>query len=73
MELMQFHDINRQKIERVMGLVINLSRQLNSIFDDETNSVNIPGATHLPGDTSNDLVNSDDLESLIAEFGKSKD
>lgn len=73
MELMQFHDINRQKIERVMGLVINLSRQLNSIFDDESNSVNLPGATHLPGDTSNDLLNSDDLESLIAEFGKSKD
>ncbi len=73
MELMQFHDINRQKIERVMGLVINLSRQLNAIFDDESNSVNLPGATHLPGDTSNDLVNNDDLESLIAEFGKSKD
>ena len=73
MELMQFHDINRQKIERVMGLVINLSRQLNSIFDDESKSVNLPGANHLPGDHSNDLVDGDDLESLIAEFGKSKD
>ena len=70
MELMQFHDINRQKIERVMGLVINLSRQLNSIFEDESNSVVLPGANHLPGDKSTDLVNSDDLESLIAEFGK---
>ena len=71
MELMQFHDINRQKIERVMGLVINLSRQLNSIFDDESNSgVNLPGATHLPGDNSEELVDGDDLESLIAEFGK---
>lgn len=71
MELMQFHDINRQKIERVMGLVINLSRQLNSIFDDESNGgVNLPGANHLPGDNSDDLVDGDDLESLIAEFGK---
>jgi hypothetical protein len=70
MELMQFHDINRQKIERVMGLVINLSRQLNAIFEDESNSVVLPGANHLPGDKSSDLVNSDDLESLIAEFGK---
>ncbi|PLY10434.1 MAG: hypothetical protein C0626_05500 [Arcobacter sp.] len=70
MELMQFHDINRQKIERVMGLVINLSRQLNSIFDDESKSVNLPGANHLPGDHSDYLVDSDDLESLIAEFGK---
>lgn len=70
MELMQFHDINRQKIERVMGLVINLSRQLNSIFDDESKGINLPGANHLPGDNSDDLVDSDDLESLIAEFGK---
>ncbi len=70
MELMQFHDINRQKIERVMGLVINLSRQLNAIFDDESKSISLPGATHLPGDNTDDLVNSDDLESLIAEFGK---
>ncbi|WP_419765557.1 MAG: hypothetical protein ACNI28_03435 [Arcobacter sp.] len=70
MELMQFHDINRQKIERVMGLVINLSRQLNSIFDDESKSTNLPGANHLPGDRSEDLVDGDDLESLIAEFGK---
>jgi hypothetical protein len=70
MELMQFHDINRQKIERVMGLVINLSRQLNSIFDDETNSINVANPNHLPGDKSDELLNSDDLESLIAEFGK---
>ena len=70
MELMQFHDINRQKIERVMGLVINLSRQLNAIFDDESNSINIANPNHLPGDDSADLVDGDDLESLIAEFGK---
>lgn len=69
MELMQFHDINRQKIERVMNIVINLSKQLNDIFEDSANS-QLPTSKHLPGDTDVDLVGNDDLESLIAEFGK---
>jgi len=69
MELMQFHDINRQKIERVMNIVINLSKQLNDIFEDSANS-QLPTSKHLPGDTDVDLVGNEDLESLIAEFGK---
>lgn len=71
MELMQFHDINRQKIERVMKVVVNLSKQLNDIFEDSAGSTSqIPVSKHLPGDKSLDIVGNDDLESLIAEFGK---
>lgn len=70
MELMQFHDINRQKIERVMSVVTNLSRQLNNILDDNSYD-GIPVSKHLPGDkTDEDIVNDDDLESLINEFKK---
>ena len=72
MELMQFHDINRQKIERVMGVVVKLSKQLNSIFDDSSGKTEtMPISKHLPGDkTSDDIVENDDLDALIAEFGK---
>lgn len=71
MELMQFHDINRQKIERVMKIVVNLSKQLNDIFDDNAGTTTtMPVSKHLPGDNSLDIVGNDDLESLIAEFGK---
>lgn len=71
MELMQFHDINRQKIERVMKVVVNLSKQLNEILDDGCGATsNVPVSKHLPGDNSKDVIGNDDLESLIAEFGK---
>lgn len=71
MELMQFHDINRQKIERVMKVVVNLSKQLNDIFEDSAGTTTaMPVSKHLPGDNSLDVVGNDDLESLIAEFGK---
>lgn len=69
MELMQFHDINRQKIERVMRVVTSLSRQLNTILDDESFD-GVPVSKHLPGDNTPDIVNHDDLESLIAEYNK---
>ena len=39
MELMQFNDINRQKIERVMSVIRKLSSYLNNLFEDDTNEV----------------------------------
>ena len=71
MELMQFHDINRQKIERVMAVIRKLSTYLNNLFEDETGGSNeIAVAKHIHGDNTADLLGDDDLESLIAEFGK---
>ncbi len=69
MELMQFHDINRQKIERVMSVIKKLSTYLNNLFEDETDYHNVATAKHIHGDTNKDLVDDQDLESLIAEFG----
>lgn len=67
MELMQYHDINRQKIERVMAVIKKLSSYLNGIFEDESDRAEVQIAKHISGD-SNDIVNSDDIESLISEF-----
>lgn len=70
MELMQYHDINRQKIERVMSVIRKLSLYLNDIFEDsESHVTSTPVAKHIHGDDSNDLIGNDDLESLISEFG----
>lgn len=68
MELMQFNDINRQKIERVMAVIRKLSLYLNNLFEDEDNGKEIVVAKHIHGDTNNDLIG-DDLDKLIAEFG----
>ena len=67
MELMQFHDINRQKIERVMAVIRKLNSYLNGIFEDESDKPEVQIAKHISGD-SNSVVDDDDLEALISEF-----
>jgi hypothetical protein len=69
MELMQYHDINRQKIERVMSVIRKLSVYLNGIFEDSSGRSEVKIAKHISGDGS-DVVNADDLESLINEYSK---
>jgi len=71
MELMQFNDINRQKIERVMSVIRKLSLYLNNLFEDDGNSKDIAVAKHIHGDDTNDLIG-DDLDKLIAEFSNNK-
>lgn len=68
MELMQYHDINRQKIERVMSVIRKLSTYLNNLFEDEGNRAEVSVANHIHGDNTDDLVGDEDLEALIAEF-----
>ena len=69
MELMQFNDINRQKIERVMFVIRKLSLYLNNLFEDGENTKEIAVAKHIHGDENEDLVG-DDLDKLIEEFSK---
>jgi hypothetical protein len=71
MELMQYHDINRQKIERVMSVIRKLSIYLNNLFEDEGSHDEIAVAKHIHGDNdTDDLMGDEDLESLISEFNK---
>ncbi len=69
MELMQYHDINRQKIERVMAVIRKLNSYLNGIFEDDNEKPEVQIAKHISGD-SNDIVGADDIDSLIAEFSE---
>jgi hypothetical protein len=69
MELMQFNDINRQKIERVMSVIRKLSLYLNNLFEDDGGSQEIAVAKHIHGDSNHDLIG-DDLDKLINEFAK---
>ena len=71
MELMQFNDINRQKIERVMSVIRKLSLYLNNLFEDSTPAKDIVVARHIHGDNTDDLIG-DDLDKLIAEFSNNK-
>ncbi len=70
MELMQFHDINRQKIERVMSVIRKLTTYLNNLFEEDEDYEEIAVAKHIHGDSNSDLVGAEDLDALIAEFSK---
>jgi signal recognition particle GTPase len=71
MDKMQFQDIHRQKIERVINVMRALSNYMNALFSgkiDDTKRVS--SATHIHGDTTTeDVVNEDDIEALLAQFG----
>lgn len=71
MDIMQYQDIHRQKIERVINVMRALSKYMNTLFegkiDDEKR---VASATHLAGDTHNDLASTDDIEELLEQFAK---
>jgi len=73
MDIMQYQDIHRQKIERVINVMRALSRYMNKLFEgkiDDTKRVS--SAVHIVGDNTADVVNEDDIEALIASFGGGK-
>lgn len=72
MDIMQYQDIHRQKIERVINVMRALSTYMNHLFAGKIDdSKRVSSAVHLPGDTTTEnVVSSDDIEALLASFGK---
>jgi len=72
MDIMQYQDIHRQKIERVINVMRALSQYMNSLFEgriDDTKRVG--SAVHIQGDeTTQDVVTNEDIEALIDSLGK---
>ncbi|GAA8495035.1 protein phosphatase CheZ [Helicobacter pylori] len=70
MDIMQFQDIHRQKIERVVNVMRALSQYMNSLFEGKIDdSKRVSSATYITGDDDKDLASADDIEALIASFG----
>ncbi|MFP6005726.1 protein phosphatase CheZ [Helicobacter pylori] len=70
MDIMQFQDIHRQKIERVVNVMRALSQYMNSLFEGKIDdSKRVSSATFITGDDDKDLASADDIEALIASFG----
>lgn len=74
MDTMQYQDIHRQKIERVINVMRALSNYMNGLLEGRIDdSKRVSSAVHIHGDTSTeDLVNNDDIEALIAAFGSNQ-
>lgn len=71
MDIMQYQDIHRQKIERVINVMRALSSYLNSLFEGRIDdSKRVSSATHIVGDTHNEVASNEDIEALLAQFAK---
>jgi len=74
MDIMQYQDIHRQKIERVINVMRALSKYISLLFegsiDDEKR---VSSALHIHGDeNTDDLVTTDEIEAIIESLGKKK-
>jgi len=72
MDIMQYQDIHRQKIERVINIMRALTGYMNNLFEGRKDDhKRVSSATHLPGDTTTeDIVTNDDIEALLESFGR---
>ncbi|PAF43733.1 chemotaxis protein [Helicobacter sp. 11S03491-1] len=71
MDIMQFQDIHRQKIERVINVMRALAQYMNSLFEGKIDdSKRVSSAVYIAGDDKKDMASEEDIEALIASFGK---
>ena len=71
MDIMQYQDIHRQKIERVINVMRALSKYMNTLFEGRIDDdKRVSSAQHIVGDTHNDVASTDDIEALLAQFGQ---
>jgi hypothetical protein len=71
MDIMQYQDIHRQKIERVINVMRALSKYMNTLFEGRIDDdKRVASAQHIAGDTHNELASTDDIEALLEQFGK---
>ncbi|MCF6339234.1 MAG: chemotaxis protein [Sulfurimonas sp.] len=70
MDIMQYQDIHRQKIERVINVMRALSKYMNTLFEGKIDDdKRVSSAQHIVGDKHNDIASTDDIEALLEQFG----
>ncbi len=74
MDIMQYQDIHRQKIERVINTMRTIAQvmntSLNGIDSGGNNDTSFaPSAKHIAGDEDSDQVDDDEIAKLIAQMG----
>jgi histidyl-tRNA synthetase len=71
MDIMQYQDIHRQKIERVINIVRALNNYMNTLFssnikDDER----VSSAQYISGDSKEDILSDAEIEEMLKQFTK---
>jgi hypothetical protein len=70
MDIMQYQDIHRQKIERVINIMRALIKYMNKLFEGKIeDEKRVKSAKHLDGDETEEVVSDENIEKLLEEFG----
>jgi site-specific recombinase XerD len=70
MDIMQYQDIHRQKIERVINVMRALSKYMNTLFEGKMDDdKRVSSAQHIAGDAHNEIASTEDIEALLEQFG----
>ncbi|HIO90573.1 MAG TPA: hypothetical protein EYG69_02255 [Campylobacterales bacterium] len=74
MDTMQYQDIHRQKIERVINVIRGLARYMNSLFDSDIHDDDrVSSAQYIPGDKDDEnVMDNNDIEKILASFTATK-
>ena len=70
MDIMQYQDIHRQKIERVINIMRALIKYMNKLFEGSVeDEKRVQSARHIHGDETGDVLSDEDIEALLDQFG----
>lgn len=67
MSTMQYQDIHRQKIERVINNMRSISKLMNQTLNNVDEDI-APSAKYIVGDDTSEVLNDEELEALIASM-----
>ncbi|MDO8454451.1 MAG: chemotaxis protein [Sulfurimonas sp.] len=72
MDIMQFQDIHRQKIERVINVMRSLSNYMNNLLGSRTDDKTRASSTqhHVVNNLNNEFVSNEEIEMLLIQFQK---
>jgi len=71
MDIMQYQDIHRQKIERVINIVRALNNYMNSLFSSNIkDEERVSSAQYIAGDDKDDVLSDEEIEQMLKEFAK---
>lgn len=69
MDIMQYQDIHRQKIERVINVMRSLSGYMNTLLEGRIEDTRrVASAQHIIGDATAEIVSQNDIEDLLSQF-----
>ena len=70
MDIMQYQDIHRQKIERVINIMRALIKYMNKLFEGSIeDEKRVKSAKHIHGDENEEVLSDEDIEALLEQFG----